>query len=83
MLAPGFPALRTKRLTYGNSSKAFTMTQDTANATPGNIIDSIEQAFGQHGFYGLEYVLDEWQQNPPQMTASHFPDTDPYLDFLD
>lgn len=28
----------------------------------GDMIEPMNQAFGEHVFYGLEYVLDEWQE---------------------
>jgi len=41
------------------------MMQQTFENTNSNIIESMDQAFGDHGFYGLEYVLDEWLEIKP------------------
>jgi hypothetical protein len=46
------------------------MTQQNLGQSDGNIIESMDQAFDNHGFYGLEYVLDEWvtKGTPPNDT---------------
>ncbi|MDD2725059.1 MAG: hypothetical protein PHH59_13690 [Methylovulum sp.] len=41
------------------------MMQQNSENTGNNIIESMDQAFGHHGFYGLEYVLDEWLEKKP------------------
>ncbi|MDD5274020.1 MAG: hypothetical protein PHU14_15045 [Methylovulum sp.] len=41
------------------------MTLQDTDITNTNIIESIGQAFGDHVFYGLEYILDEWFEKTP------------------
>lgn len=52
-----------KRL--ATTQKVSKMTLQNADTTHNNIIESMNQAFGDHEFYGLEYVLDEWLENTP------------------
>lgn len=35
-----------------------------------NIIESMNQAFDNGSFYGLEYVLDEWVEKTPASSAN-------------
>ncbi|MDD5277103.1 MAG: hypothetical protein PHR16_13595 [Methylovulum sp.] len=35
-----------------------------------NIIESMNQAFDNGSFYGLEYVLDEWVEKTPVPSAN-------------
>lgn len=41
---------------------------DTNNA---NIIESMNEAFNNGSFYGLEYVLDEWVVKTPTPVNQH------------
>ena len=39
--------------------------QTSENSHSNNILEAMNQAFGNHEFYGLEYVLDEWLEKTP------------------
>ncbi|WP_019866643.1 hypothetical protein [Methylovulum miyakonense] len=56
--------------------------QNSAN-TDTNIIESMDQAFGNHGFYGLEYVLDEWLEKTPPPSYQNKMDSFGFWDFRD
>ena len=56
--------------------------QDSQTAN-NNIIDSMDQAFDHHGFYGLEYVLDEWLVQAPPPAYQNKIDSFCFWDFRD
>lgn len=49
----------------------------------GNIIESMNQAFDNGSFYGLEYVLDEWVSKTPAPINQHQVDWFGFWDFRD
>lgn len=59
------------------------MAQKYSEQGTGNIVDSMNQAFDNHAFYGLEYVLDEWLENTPPPAFQNRVDSLDFLDFRD
>lgn len=53
------------------------------NFDHGNIIESMDQAFGNCGFYGLEYVLDEWVEPAPPLGPQNIIDAFGFWDCRD
>jgi len=59
------------------------MMQQNSENTDNNIIESMDQAFGDHGFYGLEYVLDEWLEKTPPIIYQNQIESFNFCDFRD
>jgi len=57
--------------------------QTSDNSHSNNIIEAMNQAFGNHAFYGLEYVLDEWLEKTPSFEHQNKLDSLCFLDFRD
>jgi hypothetical protein len=53
------------------------------NVQSGNIVDSMNQAFDNGSFYGLEYVLDELVQQVPAARQDAAVDWFGFLDGFD
>ena len=48
-----------------------------------NIIESMNQAFDNQEFYGLEYVLDEWLEKTPALGYQNKIESFGFWDFRD
>ncbi len=59
------------------------MINQNTNRAYSDIIESMNQAFDNGSFYGLEYVLDEWAEKAPVISANQDPvDWFGFRDFL-
>ena len=57
------------------------MPNQYADVEQNSIVDSMNHAFGESSFYGLEYVLDEWQRDASVNYLQNI--SLAYLDFFD
>ena len=59
------------------------MVSQSADVQGGNIIDSMNQAFNNGSFYGLEYVLDELVDAVPAVPKQSAVDWFGFWDFFE